>query len=105
MYDLKILTVFKRLNLDTLHLLEMGNKGTRITFDERLRGTNVALSKGGVVASRVNKATTEQSLVFVQQEIMKGAKLQIRIEEKIKQAEGTMVRIQTESVWLGPVWT
>ena len=71
----------------------MGNKGTRITFDDKLRGTNVGLSKGGVVASRVNKATTEQSLAFVQQEIPKGAKLQIRIDEKIKQAEGTMVRV------------
>lgn len=71
----------------------MGNKGTRINFDDKLRGTNVALSKGGVVASRVNKATTEQSLAFVQQEIPKGAKLQIRIDEKIKQTEGTMVRI------------
>ena len=71
----------------------MGNKGSRITFDDKLRGTNVALGKGGVVASRVNKATTEQSLAFVQQEIPKGAKLQIRIDEKIKHAEGTMVRI------------
>ena len=71
----------------------MGNKGTRINFDDKLRGTNVALSKGGVVASRVNKTTTEQSLAFVQQEIPKGAKLQIRIDEKIKQTEGTMVRI------------
>ena len=79
--------------IDTKHLVKMGNKGTRITFDEQRRGTNVALSKGGVVASRVNKASSEQSLVFVQQEIMKGAKLQIRVEEKIKQAEGTMVRI------------
>lgn len=70
----------------------MGNKGTRITFDDKLLGTNVALSKGGVVASRVNKATTDNSLAFIQQDIPKGAKLQIRIEEKIKQAEGTMVR-------------
>ena len=71
----------------------MGNKGTRITFDDKLRGTNVALSKGGFVASRVNKATTGHSLAFVQQDIPKGAKLQIRIEEKTKQAEGTMVKI------------
>lgn len=69
----------------------MGNKGTRVTFDDKLRGTNVVLSKGGVVASRVNKSTSDHSLAFVQQEIPKGAKLQIRIEEKIKQTEGTMV--------------
>jgi len=71
----------------------MGNKGTKIAFDDKLCGTNVALNRGGMVASRVNKSTTDHSLAFVQQEIPKGAKLQIRVEEKIKHAEGTMVRI------------
>ena len=69
----------------------MGNKGTKITFDDRLRGENVTFSKGGVVASRVSKSANDHSLAFVQQEIPKGAKFQIRVEEKIKQAEGTMV--------------
>lgn len=71
----------------------MGNKGTRVAFDETLRGTNVTLSKGGVVASRIDKSTTDHSLAYVKQEIPKGARFQIRVEEKIKQAEGTMVRI------------
>ena len=64
----------------------MGNKATRITFDDKLRGTNVALSKSGVVASRVNKSTTEHSLAFVQQGIPKRVKFKIRIDEKIKKA-------------------
>ena len=46
----------------------------------------MALSKSGVVASRVNKSTTEHSLAFVQQGIPKRVKFKIRIDEKIKKA-------------------
>ena len=72
----------------------MGNKGTRITFDEKLHGANVSLSKGGVVASRVNKSTAVDTIAYVEQEVPKGVKVEIRVEEKTKQTEGSMVSVK-----------
>jgi len=77
--------------LDFSELDRMGNKGTRITFDEKLHGTNVVLSKGGVVASRVNKSKAVNTIAYVEQEVPKGVKIEIRVEEKNKQTEGSMV--------------
>ena len=82
----------------------MGNKGTRITFDEKLHGTNVALSKGGVVASRLNKSTAVDTIAYVEQEVPKGVKIEIRVEEKSRQTGGSMVS-QTEFVQIACILT
>ena len=80
----------------------MGNKGTRITFHEKLHGTNVALNKGGVVASRINRSSTTGTIAYVEQEIPKGVKVEIRVDEKYKQTEGSMVcLISVEHIDLG----
>jgi len=73
----------------------MGNQqgGVRTTFSP-LHGSNIELLRDGVVATRKDKKSPSNAVLYTEHPVPLGCKFEVKLEEKVKYFSSNLVRLR-----------